>query len=159
MARLHLGSEAELDALLARPLVRGVQGQRGDTPVVTPICKVRPCPSEEQEQAALLAWAAVYAGQYPALHWLFHPANGGSRHIAEAVKFRSLGVKPGVPDLILLHPARGYHGWVGEMKAKGGKLSAPQKRWIAYLRSQGYFAEVFHGWDAARESLVWYLSD
>lgn len=146
---LRFASETEYRAFLASRA----------TPVVPSPHKphARSCPSEEQEQAALLAWAAVHAGHYPALHWLFHPANGGSRHIAEAVKLRSLGVKPGVPDLILLHPARGYHGWMGEMKAKGGKVSAPQKRWIAYLRSQGYFAEVFHGWDAARESLVWYL--
>lgn len=116
-------------------------------------------PTEEQEQMALIARARLYEGTYPALALLFHVPNGGSRHVVEAKKLKSLGVLAGVPDLLLLHPARGYHGWAAEMKARDGKPTVEQKRMIRLLRERNYFAEFFYGQDAAWASLMWYLGE
>jgi hypothetical protein len=67
-------------------------------------------------------------------------------------------VTPGIPDLFLPVALRGFNGWFGEMKAKNGKLTDAQRRVLHDLREHGYFAEVFYGWEAARESLLWYVS-
>lgn len=120
--------------------------------------KGRVCATEEQEQEALIQWARLNVHSYPALDLLAHIPNGGSRHVLEAKKLKRLGVLSGMPDLLLLYPARDFHGWVGEMKAEDGKLTEKQYSVLLRLRSHGYFAEMFHGWEKARDSLVWYLT-
>ncbi len=45
------------------------------------------------------------------------------------------------------------------MKAKDGTLTTAQKDMLLWLCSQGYFASVFYGWEQARDSLVWYLTE
>lgn len=75
--------------------------------------------------------------------WLlyFHPANGGARSKAEAGIFKAMGVKAGVPDLVILLPEARV-GFL-EFKAKGGSLSPSQKIWRHELQSRGYpWAEV-----------------
>ncbi len=54
----------------------------------------------------------------------FHPFNGGARSRVEAAIYTSLGVKPGVPDLIII-----YRGRVVaiELKSEKGRLSPAQK--------------------------------
>ncbi len=54
----------------------------------------------------------------------FHPPNGGARSKAAAGIFKAMGVKAGVPDLIVI-----YQGQVVaiELKAPGGTLSKAQK--------------------------------
>jgi len=46
--------------------------------------------------------------------WFCHPANGGRRSKAEAGIFKALGVKPGTPDILIIHAGRAY--WI-ELKA------------------------------------------
>ena len=113
--------------------------------------------SEEEEQMALIARVRLHEHTYPALKMLFHCPNGGKRHIVEAKKFKALGVLAGIPDLILLHPARNYHGWLGEIKALDGTPTTEQKRIIIELKRRGYCAEIYYGQDAAWESLLWYV--
>lgn len=113
--------------------------------------------SEEEEQIALIARVRLYEHTYPALQFLFHVPNGGSRNVAEAKKLKAMGTLRGVPDLILLYPARGYHGWLAELKAVNGKATIEQKRMIRELQYRGYFARIFYGQDEVWESLLWYL--
>lgn len=47
----------------------------------------------------------------------FHAANGGSRHPAEARKFKDMGVLPGAPDLCFVLP----DGRFGAIELKVGK--------------------------------------
>ena len=55
----------------------------------------------------------------------FHVPNGGRRSKAEAGIFKGLGVRAGVPDLVLLFPG-GRTAFI-EIKAGKGRLSAAQK--------------------------------
>jgi len=127
-------------------------------PKATPrVSSLSPRVSEDDEQMALIARAQLYAYQYPALSLLIHIPNGGKRHIVEAKRFRALGVKAGMPDLILFYMARGYGAWCGELKAMDGKIETEQRRIVAELRARGYFADFFFGQDAAWASLMWYL--
>ena len=68
-----------------------------------------------------------------------------------------MGVKSGVPDLMLPIPSKGYHGLFIEMKAKGGRVSITQKKWIDALNTMGYLAVVAHGWEDAKCLILDYL--
>ena len=64
----------------------------------------------------------------------FHPPNGGARSKAEAGIFKAMGVKAGVPDIIVI-----YRGRVVciELKAPGGTCSPAQKLMHAQLSAAG----------------------
>lgn len=55
----------------------------------------------------------------------FHVPNGGRRSKVEAGIFKGLGVRAGVPDLVLLFPG-GRTAFI-ELKAEGGRLSTSQR--------------------------------
>lgn len=116
-------------------------------------------PSEQVEQINLMRWAEYEKGAHPELKLLLHIPNGGSRTKAEAGRFRAMGVKPGVPDLLLPVARGAYHGlWIELKRADGGKTQAAQRGWIAALRDQGYEAVVCHGWVEASETIMKYLN-
>ena len=113
--------------------------------------------SEAEEQEALMNWAGMAKWKYPQLFWLFHIPNGGTRHPAEAMHLKKMGVKPGVPDLFLPYPVQPYHGLWIEMKSMTGRPTALQKEWIETLRKFGYAAYVCKGFKTAQERIIAYL--
>jgi hypothetical protein len=114
---------------------------------------------ESAEQKALFQWAAYNIRKHPELSLLYHVPNGGKRDIITAKMLKDEGVKPGVPDLFLPVPRRGYHGLYIEMKIKGGKLSDDQKKWIFELKQQGYMVLVCYGWEEASKNIINYLAE
>jgi len=114
---------------------------------------------ESEEQEALFQWAAIQSGNHPELKWLFHIPNGGFRHKATAAALKRQGVKPGVLDLCLPVPRKGFHGLYIELKRLGEKPSPRQNRWLLFLREQGYKAVVAVGWVEAAEILLDYLKN
>ena len=118
-----------------------------------------PCPTEEQEQAAVFQWAAIMENQIPELELLYHVPNGGLRSKTEAVRFKRVGVKAGVPDLCLPVARDGFHGLYIELKRKeGGKLSEAQTEWMARLIDQHYLAICCHGAEDACAIIYGYLT-
>lgn len=83
------------------------------------------------------------------LSWL-HPADGlalagGERERRAAIaRFRRLGMRGGVPDLIVAAPG-GVTGWV-ELTT-GGRLSAAQAGWCDGLRRMGHNHKVVRDMD------------
>jgi hypothetical protein len=115
--------------------------------------------SEDGHQLAIMQWCALNIQTYPDLKWLYHCPNGGSRHKAEAVKLKALGVKPGVPDLHLPVKRGRYSGLIIELKKlKGGVVSEEQKDWLHHLNSQGFCAVVCRGWEEAVNCIKLYLN-
>ena len=110
-------------------------------------------PSESQEQKQLIQWCRTR----PELQFLFHIPNESVGGQGWLVRNRQMGVKSGVPDLMLPIPSQGYHGLFLEMKNKTGRLSMEQKKWIAALRDLGYKAEVAYGWEDAKCQILNYL--
>ena len=120
--------------------------------------KINASPHEDVEQTSLFIWAAYNMGKWPELDMMYHVPNGGSRHRAEAARLKAQGVKSGVPDVVLPVARGAYHGLYIEMKRQeGGTLSADQKKWIAALQQQGYFACVCKGWEAASQIITRYM--
>lgn len=125
--------------------------------------------SEHEEQAALVRWARTMAGgTWPELRLLFAVPNGGSRpsrvnsrgerYSPSAQRLADEGVRAGVPDLVLPVARGGYHGLFIEMKAGKNTTTEGQRWWIGELVAGGYRVAVCHGWEAARDVLVEYLS-
>lgn len=114
--------------------------------------------AELLEQEALIQWADLTVingcrvGDY-----LVHIPNEGKRGPKAASEFKRAGGRAGYPDLILDLPACEWHGLRIEMKAKGGKPTAAQLKWIERLRGAGYRAEVCYGVDSAKKLITQYL--
>jgi hypothetical protein len=99
---------------------------------------------------------------------MYSVPNGGSRPIAEASKLVATGTRSGVPDLVLPICAPSFYkvkypGCYIEMKKemyrnrKNGGCSDEQVKYIAYLRSEGYYCAVCYSWEEARDMIVNYL--
>lgn len=113
---------------------------------------------EESEQIAIMQWAEMARGKYPALKWLHHIPNGGQRSKATAARLKAAGVKSGVPDLCLPCPCGDYHGLYIELKVGRNKFSANQNSWLDYLDGAGYCVRVCWGADEAIGEITKYLN-
>ncbi len=113
---------------------------------------------EDSEQMTLFEWAHLQSGKYPELVLLFHIPNGGKRDAREAARFKKMGVKPGVPDMFLPVAKGGFNGLFIELKAKGGRLSDYQTKWLKELSKQEYAACVCFGFEEAKNDLLQYLN-
>lgn len=111
------------------------------------------CATEQEEQITFSSWLTIKKIPF------FHIPNGGSRHIAEAVKLKMMGVKKGIPD-IFIHVAKfPHHGLFIEMKSKdGGAHQKSQTEKIVELRRCGYRAEFAHGCEDAIKIVDNYLN-
>ena len=94
--------------------------------------------------------------QYPDVRY-YHTPNEGKRSAFERFLISILGVKSGVPDLVVPVARHGYHGLYLELKTGTKKPTLNQKNWLSYLRDQGYRATWLNDFDKIRELLDWYL--
>ena len=74
----------------------------------------------------------------------FHPANGAYRKPVEAARLKALGVRPGVPDVIVIYRGKTY---AIELKAESGRATAVQLQAIEDIRAAGGNAQVCCGLD------------
>jgi hypothetical protein len=126
--------------------------------------------SEEEIHRAVVQWANLHTGEYPELHLLFHPANGGARPYGSAGKMKAKGVRAGVPDLLLPanqmvrtpdDPVLQFVRVVGlalELKSMSGRLRPSQKWWLYRLRENGWAVDVAYSFEGATNVLESYLS-
>lgn len=114
------------------------------------------CPTEHQEQVALLQWWNLQAP----LQWrkrLTAFPNAGKRSVIMGKYMKQEGLQPGMPDLFLAIPTKEHHGLFIEMKRKtGGRLSENQKAMIDNLQPD-YKAIVCYGFEDARVAICQYL--
>lgn len=120
--------------------------------------------SEHSHQVALMAAVAQYVASYPELKWLYANANGGSRGdgtkrgaMIAGGTMKAEGVKAGVSDLTLPVARHGYHGFYIEMKKPGGRESAEQIEFGAFVASQGFLYACFDHWAKAFRAVLWYM--
>jgi hypothetical protein len=80
----------------------------------------------------------------------FHPPNGGGRTPYEGVVFKSLGVKPGIPDLCFVWNG---HAYGVELKSESGTLTIAQIARQAALRTAGMPVETCRSIEEVRDRL------
>ncbi|QSX32483.1 VRR-NUC domain-containing protein [Shewanella avicenniae] len=133
----------------------------------------RPRHLEDEHQICLIKWArirrlpqisGVIRGSTIA-DYLIHIPNGGSRNKAEAARFKRMGVKAGVSDLLLAIPTAANHGLWVELKApytssKDKNYPSPEQReWVEKMNQAGYRAIVCWGWHEAQQQIEKYINE
>ena len=120
-----------------------LHGGQAELAGLTPLTKKQSAsasPYEDQEQIVAATWLDKNNILY------YHCPNGGKRNYAEAVKFKAMGVKAGVPDLCIPIARGSHHGLYIELKRQsGGVLSDAQKWWRDQLIKNGYAWFEAHG--------------
>lgn len=101
--------------------------------------------SEHEEQRNFVQWMRQ---KHPEL-WIFAVPNGGHRGASQGARLKAEGVSRGVPDLYI--PA--LRLWI-EMKIKGGRVEADQKRWHSYLDGIGDRVVVAYSRDEAVQAVT-----
>lgn len=121
--------------------------------------RARPAHHEEDAQRLVIRRCDALAARYPALNWLFHPANGGKRDKRAAALMAAQGVRRGVPDLILpvsmmkaeegeRFPGDYFTGFVTELKIAPNRATPEQRAWIAHFETQGWYVRLHSAPDA-----------
>ena len=96
--------------------------------------------SEDELQSKVAKWLNL-------LGWLwFHCPNGGKRGKVEAARLKGLGVKAGVPDVLINEPwqteSEKGMGVAIELKVKKNKPSDEQLEWLRGLKKRGWLVKV-----------------
>jgi hypothetical protein len=115
---------------------------------------------EEAMQAALVLWVRNEAvHEFPILAWLFHCPNGGARNPVVAGQMVALGVRKGVPDLLLPIPApvdNSAPGLAIECKSDDGRLSSEQVGWLTVLSRAGWQTHIVRSLDEGKAVITAY---
>lgn len=90
---------------------------------------------------------------------MWHVPNGGKRNLLEAVKFKQMGVKKGVPDYFFPEPVSPYHGMFIEFKSVKGKESKDQLDVMKALERKGYFVAVVRSFEQFQKVVRRYFKD
>lgn len=89
---------------------------------------------------------------YLGLCWA-HPPNGGKRNMFEAVKFKRMGVKAGLPDVLIFEPNDQHCGLAIELKVGKNGQTPNQKAWQAMLEERGWRYAVCKSFDEFERTL------
>lgn len=88
---------------------------------------------------------------------LFAVPNGGSRNKLEAINLKRQGLKPGVSDVILLVPKKGFASLCMEFKTNSGDQSYEQKEFQRQAEMANNKYVVVRSVGQAIDTMKWYL--
>ncbi len=114
--------------------------------------------NEDAIQAEIVRWSYAETKNQPDLWLLHHCPNGGFRGMQAGMRFKALGVKAGVPDVVLPVPRGKYYGLWIEVKTATGKVSDSQKEWHERLTKIGHFVVVIRTAEEGIETIKQYLN-
>lgn len=106
---------------------------------------------EDHEQSVVVDWLEQRGVLFT------HVPNGGNRNVITGARLKRLGLKRGVPDILIFDPPPNDAaiGVAIEMKRrKGGATSKEQREWLEKLDARGWAAFVCLGADQAIEQLT-----
>lgn len=108
--------------------------------------------SEDQLQKAVAKYLDL-VGSF----W-FHCPNGGSRNGIEAAKLKGMGVKPGIPDCLILDQKHGYAGLAIELKVGYNKPSEQQLEVFDKLVQHNWMVVVSWSLEEVIALVDWYFT-
>lgn len=117
--------------------------------------------SESDMQIHLFQWVDMLSASHPWMSTIFHPANGGHRHISTAERLKREGVRPGIPDVIIPKAIINedgqlqYVGMALELKITGNRLSKAQAIMLNQLIKQRWLVIVVYDFF---EVAAWHIS-
>lgn len=86
----------------------------------------------------------------------FHCPNGGSRNGIEAAKLKAMGVKPGIPDCLILDQRHGYSGLSIELKVGYNKPTENQLEQFDKLVARNWMVVVSWSLEEVIACIDWY---
>jgi len=87
----------------------------------------------------------------------FHTPNGGKRGAVEAMRFKTMGVRPGIPDLLWLKSRHRYKGLAIELKYGDNKQSGDQKIIQEELENERFFYLASNDLIEMIDCIDWYF--
>ncbi|MCD7721315.1 MAG: VRR-NUC domain-containing protein [Prevotellaceae bacterium] len=110
---------------------------------------------ESRIQIACVRWFRL---QFPDLSRnFFSVPNGGARLKTEGAIMKAEGTLAGVSDLLLLCPAKGWHGLCVEMKTAKGRQQPSQRQFQLAVERQGYKYVICRSFDDFKSEIMSYL--
>jgi hypothetical protein len=107
-------------------------------------------PTEKEEQQAVCKWLDEKKLLYKAnLEGTKFGADSNFKYVSA---LKSMGMKPGVPDLEIYY--KGHTIFVEMKRIKGGKVSEKQQKWIDNLIAEGFAASVCFGSEEAKKFIT-----
>ena len=121
--------------------------------------------TEADEQMTLFAWISANEDKHQALCRAFHVPNGEYRHPVTAGRLKAMGVRAGVPDVLMpcvvydCDADAEYVGLAIELKRadRSNHASDSQADWLTWLDSQHWRCVVCYGADEAIDVICEYL--
>lgn len=115
--------------------------------------------TEDDLQRKIFQWITLATPRIPQLALAFHPANGGYRNAREAARLKGMGVRAGVPDIMI--PGHDMHrqciGLAIELKSDKGRLTTAQEGWRDRLMDAGWGWHLCRDFDTARLLIASYF--
>ena len=112
----------------------------------------------KQEDSLQVAIANYLRLQYPKAFWC-HPPNGGKRNVIEAAKFKKMGVRAGLPDILIFERIDDCAGLFLELKAGKNKETELQIFAMNELRRNGWIGWIVYNFDDAKVFIDAYLKN
>ena len=88
----------------------------------------------------------------------FHSPNGGTRNVIEATKLKRMGVKSGVPDILIFNRKKDYSGLAIELKVGYNKPSENQLEFMKLLNEQGWMCVVSYSLEECIDLVDFYMN-
>lgn len=111
---------------------------------------------EEVEQIKFNIWFEKFLWVKDCRFW--HTPNGGGRDAREGAKFKRMGVKAGVPDVVLPMARKSFYGLVIELKSPGGKLTESQSEWLEWFKRNNWTTKICYSCEEAQAFVMDYFS-
>ncbi len=89
----------------------------------------------------------------------FHCPNGGSRNVIEATKLKAMGVKSGVPDVLIFDQRHDFSGLAIELKVGYNKPSDQQFAIFDELVQRNWMVVVSWSLDEVITLIDWYYGN
>ena len=113
--------------------------------------------NEAIQQKMVIEWCEWNSNKFEELKYIFHCPNEAKRSPRLGAELKRLGMRSGVPDLLLLASKNGYMGLAIEMKHGKNKCTIEQVKWLDWLYKQGYMCKVCYSADEAIQVIKKYL--
>lgn len=114
-------------------------------------------PSEQMIQKDVVGWAWSHLDEWPALEYLHSHPNEGRRNRTRG--WIAMGIRAGIPDLVLPVASGAYAGLYLELKAGDNDLTVEQYTTMQWLMDAGNAVEIAWTAEQAIWALTHYLDD
>ena len=94
--------------------------------------------------------------QYPGVLFC-HIPNGGNRSAREGARFKAMGIKPGMPDVMIFKSVGNWAGLAIELKVKPNKVQLTQLECLKALAMEAWKAEICWSFEEAKNVIDCYM--